>query len=87
MPQYVTITIIRRHSTSGLINNSLFNNSVFNAFSFQADPGCFLCERGQVGGTKLFLLVISIKSGYSKETLVQLLTDYRNLIPMNQFLI
>ena len=37
----------------------MFNNSFFSAFSLQADPGYFPGERGQVGGTKIFLLVIS----------------------------
>ena len=38
---------------------NMFNNSSFTEFSFQADPGYFPGERGQVGGTKIFLLVIS----------------------------
>ena len=44
------------------------------------DPEYFLEERGQVGGSQLFHLVIS-SSGYSKDNLMQLLTDYRNFNP------
>ena len=38
---------------------NMFYNSSFTEFSFQADQGYFPDERGQVDGTKIFLLVIS----------------------------